>query len=133
MCSLNTTSARILFLFTFNVLEFTHVLFPSSNRRPGEDSDAESSRETSSDGSSDHGIERGTNVQGTWSQQKVADANIQSFNRLALRNNFVGSSSDESDTCNPLGHLIFEYLEHDPPFGREPLADKASPLSFTKL
>lgn len=98
-------------------------------RRPGEDSDAESSRETSSDGSSDHGIERGTNVQGTWSQQKVADANIQSFNRLALRNNFVGSSSDESDTCNPLGHLIFEYLEHDPPFGREPLADKISVLT----
>lgn len=38
----------------------------------------------------------------------------------------MGSSSDESDTCSPPGQLVFEYLERDPPFSREPLADKAS-------
>lgn len=101
-------------------------LIPTSYRRPGEESDAESSRETSSDGSSDNGVERRINafVEGTWNQQKIADANVQSFSRLSLRNRpFVGSSSDESE-------LMFEYFEHDPPFSREPLADKASELFF---
>ncbi|KAK4857335.1 hypothetical protein QYF36_027023 [Acer negundo] len=107
---------------------------PSSrlSRRPGEESDADSSRETSSDGSSDHGVERRINafVQGTWSQQNIPDANIQSFNRLSLRNKpLVGSSSDESEICNSPGQLIFEYLAHDAPFSREPLADKISILA----
>lgn len=106
---------------------------PSSRlRRPGEESDAESSRETSSDGSSDTGAERRINafVHGTWSQQNIADANIQNFSGLSLRNKpFVGSSSEESEICNPPGQLIFEYLEHDPPFSREPLADKIGILA----
>lgn len=107
------------------------ISFISLDRRPGEESDAESSRETSSDGSSDTGAERRINafVHGTWSQQNIADANIENFSGLSLRNKpFVGSSSEESEICNPPGQLIFEYLEHDPPFSREPLADKASAL-----
>ena len=107
------------------------------NRRPGEESDTESSRETSSDGSnSDSGIVRRANnvVQGAWSQMETADANIQRLTRLSLRNRpFGGSSSDESDICNPPDQLIFEYLEHDQPFSREPLADKVSPLSSVTL
>ncbi|KAL5782203.1 hypothetical protein ACOSP7_007232 [Xanthoceras sorbifolium] len=102
------------------------------SKRPGEDSDAESSRETSSDGSSDHGVERRIHafVQGSWSQQNIPYANIQSFNRLSLRNKpLMGSSSDESEICNPPGQLIFEYFENDPPFSRKPLADKISILS----
>ncbi|KAH9683682.1 hypothetical protein KPL71_027761 [Citrus sinensis] len=106
---------------------------PSSRlRRPGEESDAESSSETSSDGSSDTGAERRINafVHGTWSQQNIADANIENFSGLSLRNKpFVGSSSEESEICNPPGQLIFEYLEHDPPFSREPLADKIGILA----
>ncbi|XWS14146.1 hypothetical protein CRYUN_Cryun36dG0098500 [Craigia yunnanensis] len=102
-------------------------------RRSGEESDAESSKETSSDGSnSDCGIgRRATNVvQGAWSQLEIADANIQRLTRLSLRNRpFGASSSDESDSCNPPGQLIFEYLEHDQPFSREPLADKISVLA----
>ncbi|XWS53561.1 hypothetical protein CRYUN_Cryun10bG0012000 [Craigia yunnanensis] len=102
-------------------------------RRPGEDSDTESSRETSSDGSnSDSGIIRRANnvVQGAWNQMETADANIQRLTRLSLRNRpFGGSSSDESDICNPPDQLIFEYLEHDQPFSREPLADKISVLA----
>ncbi|XVE65565.1 hypothetical protein DITRI_Ditri08aG0009900 [Diplodiscus trichospermus] len=96
--------------------------------RPGEESDTESSRETSSDSSnSDCGVGRRANnvVLGAWSQMEIADANIQRLTRLSLRNRPVGgSSSDESDACNPPGQLIFEYLEHDQPFSREPLADK---------
>ncbi|XVF66167.1 hypothetical protein PTKIN_Ptkin10aG0013600 [Pterospermum kingtungense] len=102
-------------------------------RRPGEESDTESSRETSSDGSnSDCGIGRRANnvVQGTGNQMEIADANVQHLTRLSLRNRpFGGSSSDESDICNPPGQLIFEYLEHDQPFSREPLADKISVLA----
>ncbi|RVW39942.1 hypothetical protein CK203_018949 [Vitis vinifera] len=96
--------------------------------RPGEESDAESSRETSSDGSADYGVERGANsvAQGPWSQQKLADVNTQNMNRLSLRNKpFMGSPSGEGEVSNPPGLLLFEYLEQDSPYGREPLADKA--------
>ncbi|CAL8991289.1 unnamed protein product [Prunus brigantina] len=98
-------------------------------RRPGDESDAESSRETSSDGSSDYGTERGLNgaPYSALSWQNVADVNGHGWNRALPRNKpFNGSSSDESgEVCNPPGQLIFQYMEHDQPFGREPLADKA--------
>ncbi|KAG8658876.1 uncharacterized protein LOC110612245 isoform X2 [Manihot esculenta] len=96
-------------------------------RRPGEESDAESSRETSSDGSSEYGADRGVNnvLQWNWTQQNVVDANIKSLNRLSLRNKpFRGSSSDECEISNPSGQLVFEYMEHASPFTRQPLADK---------
>lgn len=105
---------------------------PFCDRRPGEESDAESSRETSSDGSADYGVERGANsvAQGPWSQQKLADVNTQNMNRLSLRNKpFMGSPSGEGEVSNPPGLLLFEYLEQDSPYGREPLADKASSIS----
>lgn len=90
-----------------------------------------SSRESSSDSSSDCGAEIGANgvVHGTWSQQNITEANIQGLKRVSLRNKtFTGSSSDESENCKPSGQLVYEYLERDPPFSREPLADKASAL-----
>lgn len=108
-------------------------MIPSYNRRPGEDSDAESSRETSSDGSGEYGLERRINayVQGTWSQQNILDANIQNFSRLSMKGKpFTGSSSDESERCGPPGQLTFQFFEYDPPFSREPLADKVSALGF---
>ncbi|XP_039062166.1 uncharacterized protein LOC120206651 isoform X1 [Hibiscus syriacus] len=114
---------------------YVDPLRPSTRlRRPGEDSDTESSRETSSDGSnSDCVMGRRANnvVQGAQSQLKVADPNIEKLMRLSLRNrSFGGSSSDENDSCNPPGQqLIFEYLEHDQPFSREPLADKIAVLA----
>lgn len=40
-----------------------------------------------------------------------------------------GFSSDESETGNPQD-LLFEYFDQEPPYGREPLADKAS-VDFT--
>lgn len=51
------------------------------------------------------------------------------INRVFLGDNTncaqEGSPSDSGDARNPPGALIFEYLERDPPYGREPLADKA--------
>ncbi|TQD73118.1 hypothetical protein C1H46_041342 [Malus baccata] len=97
-------------------------------RRPGEESDAESSRETSSNGSSDYGTERGFNnvPYSALSWQNAADVNGHGWNKTFPRNKPLnGSSSDESgEACNP-SQLIFQCMEHDQPFGREPLADKA--------
>lgn len=86
-----------------------------------------SSRESSSDSCSDYGAERGANnvVQGT--QLNTSEANIEGLKRLSLRNK--GSSSDENENCNPSGRLVFKYMEHDPPFSREPLADKIAVLA----
>lgn len=106
-------------------------MIPSLDKKPDEESDVDTSRETSSDGSSDYGVERRISafVQGTRSQQNTADENIQKLYRLSLRNKLLmGSSSDESEICSPHGKLVFEYLEHDTPFSREPFADKASAL-----
>ncbi|XP_038722913.1 uncharacterized protein LOC120014877 isoform X2 [Tripterygium wilfordii] len=106
---------------------------PCPNLRPREECDTESSRETSSDGSSDYGAESGASnlVQRTWNRQNSVDTNIQSLSRLSPRNKASkDSSSDECETSKPQGRLMFEYLEHDPPFTREPLADKISALAF---
>lgn len=86
-------------------------------RRPGEESDTESSRETSSDDSSDFGVGKRVN-------NVVPVTNVQRLNRQV-----VSSSSDESEMCNPPGQLIFEYFEHEVPFIREPLSDKIALLA----
>ncbi|KAI3459242.1 hypothetical protein Pfo_015905 [Paulownia fortunei] len=102
---------------------------PSRNfveqRRPGEESDANSS---SSDGDNECGNDRGAvNSQGSWNQQSTTG---QGCNRLAGRNHdFLGSSVDGGDISNPPGLLIFEYFERELPFHREPLADKISILA----
>ncbi|KHN06688.1 hypothetical protein glysoja_021234 [Glycine soja] len=41
-----------------------------------------------------------------------------------------GFSSDDGESVNSQGYLIFEYLERDPPYSREPLADKIMDLAF---
>uniref|UniRef100_A0A1J3DGP8 DUF789 domain-containing protein n=1 Tax=Noccaea caerulescens TaxID=107243 RepID=A0A1J3DGP8_NOCCA len=85
----------------------------TSWRRAGEESDGDSPRDMSSDGSNDC---RGLS---------------QSLYRASLEEKpFVGSSSDESEvSSNSPGDLVFEYLEAAMPFGREPLTDKISNLS----
>ena len=45
----------------------------------------------------------------------------------------MGSTVEEDETSNPPGLLVFEYLEQDPPYTREPLADKASHLFPKRL
>lgn len=51
---------------------------------------------------------------------------------LSLTDHQEDFSSDDSESGNSRGCLLFEYLERDPPNGREPLADKAS-LSLSLL
>ena len=45
--------------------------------------------------------------------------------RVSQGKPLMGSSSDETESCNPPGQLIFEYFEHETPYNREPLANKA--------
>lgn len=93
----------------------------TSQKRPGGESDADSSREASSDSSSEYG----TGTRG--SKTPCALASNQSFSRLSLKN--MGSNVDESERTNPPGLLLFEYLEQDTPYTREPLADKIAVLA----
>ncbi|CAN0855624.1 hypothetical protein LINGRAHAP2_LOCUS6275 [Linum grandiflorum] len=101
-------------------------------RRTGEDSDTESSRETSSDGSSEFGTDGGiTNGPGgQWSQQNGNVTSIPSLNGLTLRHMpSRGSSSDECESSSSPGELVFEYMERASPFTRQPLADQISDLA----
>ncbi|VVB00945.1 unnamed protein product [Arabis nemorensis] len=86
----------------------------TSRRRAGEESDGDSPRDMSSDGSSE-----------------CRDLS-QNLYRVSLEEKpFIGSSSDESEvSSNSPGDLVFEYLEAAMPFGREPLTDKISNLSL---
>ncbi|CAI0626691.1 unnamed protein product [Linum tenue] len=101
----------------------------STRRRHGEDSDTESSRETSSDSSSDYGgVKHGAS--GPRNQQNGFDSNVPNLNGLPLRSKpSRASSSDESEVSNHPGQLIFEYMEHESPFHRQPLADQITVLA----
>lgn len=115
------------------LVHYLYFIFfhPLCVRRPGEESDAESSRESSSDGSADYGAEQGANsvARGPWSHQKLTDVNTQNMNRLSLRNKpLMGSPGGEGEVSNPPSILVFQYLEQDSPYGREPLADKVSAI-----
>ncbi|KAM7495827.1 hypothetical protein LguiA_020241 [Lonicera macranthoides] len=104
------------------------------HRRPGDETDAESSRETSSGGSSDcEVVDRRTKsvLDGSRSQHNLANSNSQQLNRVSLRDkSLASSSSDEAEISRTSpGVLMFEYLEHEQPHNRQPLTDKVSVLA----
>ncbi|KAL9325598.1 hypothetical protein ACSQ67_006243 [Phaseolus vulgaris] len=95
-------------------------------RKPSQESDSESARETSSDSSSGYCHERGAkSVHGSRNHLNVLDASNHALERVSQGKPFMGSSSDETESCNPPGQLIFEFFEHESPYNREPLATKA--------
>lgn len=102
-------------------------------RRPGEESDADSLKETSSDDSSEcgAGASRIANkVHGNWSQQNIIASTIDGIKHLSLKkDSLLESSGDENEIGNSPGLLAFEYFERNQPYGREPLADKISGLA----
>jgi hypothetical protein len=100
----------------------------SCDRRLGEDSDSDF-RDSSSDGSSDYEHERGVKCsRDQLNHHHVTDDFPLRIDRLSLRDQHVAHkedfSSDEGESVNCQGCLLFEYLERDPPYSREPLADK---------
>ncbi|KAL3644672.1 hypothetical protein CASFOL_009852 [Castilleja foliolosa] len=82
--------------------------------RLGEESDSEYFRDSSSDGSSDSEQERVGLI--------YSGEQLMSFQE--------GFSSDEGEYGSSQGTLLFEYLERDPPYCREPLANKISDLAL---
>ncbi|KAK7387952.1 hypothetical protein VNO78_22751 [Psophocarpus tetragonolobus] len=99
-------------------------------RKPSQESDSESARETSSDSSSGYCHERGgKSVHGSRNHLNVLDASNHALERVSQGKPFIGSSSDETESCNPPGQLIFEYFERETPYNREPLANKISDLA----
>jgi hypothetical protein len=85
------------------------VNFLAYLRHPWEESDGES-MDTSSEGSSETDVDR-------------LRASLEATCRLE-----GGFQRDDVEMHSPSTRPIFEYLETDPPFGREPLTDKASLL-----
>ncbi|KAF7819905.1 uncharacterized protein G2W53_025360 [Senna tora] len=106
----------------------------AKSRYIGEDSDGDYYRDSSSDGSSDFEIGKRTELSAAQRSRQYLKSDV-SFrtSRLSLhdKNNAVqeGFSSDDSETGNPQDFLLFEYFEQDPPYSREPLADKILDLS----
>ena len=101
------------------------------HRRPGEDSDGDYFRDSCSDASSDSEHERCLN----YLREQKSHHHLRSeipfrMDRLSLkgqRNTLQeGFSSDEGESGNAEGCLMFEYLERDQPHGRVPLPEKAS-------
>nr|CAB3497553.1 unnamed protein product [Digitaria exilis] len=87
----------------------------SRNRRPGDESDGES-MDTSSESSSENDVDR------------LRVSSVDATHRLENG----GLRSDDGETDASSSFPIFQYLERDPPYGREPLTDKASIYIFFK-
>ncbi|CAK8574011.1 unnamed protein product [Lathyrus sativus] len=101
------------------------------SRQLGEDSDSDF-RDSSSDGSSDCEPARGYREQRNLPH--LSDDLSHWMGRLSVRNQYTlpqdDFSSDDGESVNSPGYLLFEYFERDTPYGREPLADKMMDLAF---
>lgn len=96
----------------------------------GEHSDSES-RDSSSDGCSDCEPDRGLKyVREQRCHHHLSSEIALRMDRLFLRDQHTelqeDFSSDEGESVSSQGSLLFEYLERDLPYSREPLADKVS-------
>ncbi|KAI0522831.1 hypothetical protein KFK09_005216 [Dendrobium nobile] len=96
--------------------------------------DADSFRDISIDGSSDSEMESESKYSGNRSKNCISRHYMIGMNKPSsdgkhrnLRNEF--SSDDSSDCGDSQGALIFEYLENDRPYFREPLVDKIVDLA----
>lgn len=70
--------------------------------------------------------ERGAkSVHGSRNHHNILEANNHALERVSLGKPLMGSANDETEISDPPGQLIFEYFEHESPYAREPLADKA--------
>ncbi|XAR58397.1 hypothetical protein NMG60_11013781 [Bertholletia excelsa] len=103
---------------------------PSRLRRPVEESDANSSRETNCGGSSDCEADRRAKsvMDGLLSQPNLMNLSSQQMNRHSLRERTLMNSSG-NETGSSHGKLIFEYFEYEQPHNRKPLIDKVSALA----
>ncbi|CAB4295669.1 unnamed protein product [Prunus armeniaca] len=106
---------------------------PTKTRRPDEDSDSDF-RDSSSDGSSDYETDRLKCLREQRNHQNLSSEIPRRIDRLSLREPHFppheDCSSDEGESINSQGCLLFEYFEQDLPYCREPLADKILDLAI---
>ncbi|KAB2629177.1 hypothetical protein D8674_033972 [Pyrus ussuriensis x Pyrus communis] len=106
----------------------------SSSWQPDEDSDSDF-RDSSSDGSCDYETDRLKYLSEQRNHQILTSEIPRRIERLSLRDPHLpphkDCSSDEGESINSQGSLLFEYFERDLPYCREPLADKI--LHFPEL
>ncbi|KAL2485093.1 Protein of unknown function (DUF789) [Abeliophyllum distichum] len=113
-----------------------HAKSSVKSRRPGEESDGDSFGDSSSDGGSDCGQDRGSlnyssrqhccHCQSSDNPLRIDQLSVRDQN-MAFQEGF---SSDEGESGSSQGCLLFEYLERDQPYSREPLADKIYDLAL---
>ncbi|KAF8025226.1 hypothetical protein BT93_F2157 [Corymbia citriodora subsp. variegata] len=106
----------------------------AKSRSAGEDSDGDYFRDSSSsDGSSDYELEKGMLSRNLQHYDHPANVVSSRIGRLSIsdeqNSGMEGFSSDDGDNGNSRGCLLFEYLEQDPPYSREPLTDKVMDLA----
>lgn len=101
--------------------------FSAYDRRLDDDSDSDF-RDSSSEGSSDCEPERLKYMREQHSHHSLSTDIARRIDSLSLRDHPISLqedlSSDECESVVSQACLIYEYLERDPPYGREPLADK---------
>ncbi|KAK6925285.1 Protein of unknown function DUF789 [Dillenia turbinata] len=102
-------------------------------RQSGQDSDTDYCRDSSSDGSSD--FDSPTEVKYAVEEKAphlLPREFLTKIGRMTISEKTTAnqdeSSSDDSDAGSSTGCLLFEFLEQDLPYSREPLEDKASVL-----
>lgn len=106
-------------------------MFLYIGRLASEDSDLDSSRDTSSDGSIEYEFGKSCNFsREQWLHDHLACENIVKLRKTSLSDEHStmqeGFSSDDGDAGNPRSVLLFQFLEQDLPYQRVPLADKVT-------
>ncbi|TQD82996.1 hypothetical protein C1H46_031429 [Malus baccata] len=104
----------------------------------GEDNDVDNYLDSSSDASSDYEFEKHIKVAMEQGILHHLSRDIPTrMGSLSIHGEHPvlqeGFSSDDGEAGNSRGVLLFEFLEQDAPYGREPLADKASLFSYCSL
>ncbi|KHN12474.1 uncharacterized protein LOC114421554 [Glycine soja] len=101
-------------------------------RYTSEDSEGDYYRDSCSEGSSDYEYGKRTEFMTQRSSQHLTGGVSLKMDTLSMHDKCStvqeGFSSDDSETGNPQD-LLFEYFEQDPPYSREPLADKIQDLA----
>lgn len=108
------------------------IKLSAKSRQPGGESDSDF-RDSSSDGSSDSEPERRTDILREKRNHHMSNEMLLRMDRLFIGDQEIiqeDLSSDEGESVNSRSCLIFEYFERDPPYSREPLADKIADLAF---
>ncbi|KAI7997646.1 hypothetical protein LOK49_LG10G00772 [Camellia lanceoleosa] len=106
----------------------------TKSRQPGEDSDSDHFRDSSSEGGSDSEHERCLNyLRDQRNHHHLTSEVPLRMDRLSLRDQHAAlqedCSSDDGETGLTKKCLLFEYFERGQPYGREPLADKILDLA----